>query len=486
MTPAGLLLAAFALMLPSPAAFAAPNIVVVLTDDQDSTSIAYMPKVHRLLAEEGITFSNSFVDYSLCAPSRASLLTGQAAHNHGIRSNSPGDTSAWESFWPKEGSALPVWLQKAGYRTALLGKYINGYGKKRKSERLSAAKAKGSQSLFGRWTASLFGGLREGSQPTGLDWVPEGWDLWYAFAGGVGYYSYSINENGAIRRFGESPQDYSTDVLKERALRFIKDQAGTGHPFFMLISTKAVHGKGQEGEDEHAAIPSPRYKNAFKDVALPVNPVPDHLLAAGRSSGLSDDTLERKYRATLETLQSVDDLVEAVVGELESADMLEDTVIVYTSDNGFLFGEHGRVGKRSLFEGSIRVPLIVRGPGIPVNTTRDQLVNNLDVVATVEELAGLRPALVPDGRSLRPLFGDAGSKWRSTLLLEKGSEFGLRTATRKYIRDNDGAEQLYDLVNDPQELKNKANDPGFAAERASLRATLDRLQSCVGSACWVP
>lgn len=487
MRPIGLLLATLVAMLVSSAAAAAPNIVVVLTDDQDSTSVAYMPKLHRLLAEEGITFSNSFVNYSLCAPSRASFLTGQAAHNHGIRSNAPGDKSAWEVFKAKEGDTLPVWLQSAGYRTALLGKYINGYGKKDKAERLSAIQSKNSESALARWTASLFNRITDGGQPTGLDWVPEGWDLWYAFNGGVGYYKYTINENGALKRFGEGPQDYSTDVLRERALRFIKDQAGSGHPFFMLISTKAVHGKDQEGEEEHAAIPSPRYKNAFKDAELSVDPVSVAQMAEGTGARSGTRALEDEYRATLEALQSVDDLVEAVVGELQSAGVLDDTVIVYTSDNGFLFGDHGRVGKRSLYEGSIRVPLVVRGPGIAKNATRDQLVNNLDVVATIEELAGVHPGLVPDGHSLNPLFADANAPWRSALLIEKGNnEFGVRTATQKYIKDKDGAELLFDLARDPQELKNEAGEADSAADLASLRLSLNRLQNCAGASCWIP
>jgi arylsulfatase A-like enzyme len=473
------------LLFASNAQAAPPNIVVILTDDQDQSSMAYMPKTEKLLAEEGITFRNSFVNFSLCAPSRVSLLTGQAAHNHGIHSNAPNGGSAWESFLPKEGSTLPVWLEGAGYHTAMVGKYINGYGKWTKLERVARAKEKQSQSAFGRWTASVLNHLTDSGQPTGLDWVPEGWDLWYAFAGTVSYYDYTINENGALRRFGAAPQDYSTDVLRDRAVRFIKDQAGSSDPFFMLIATKAVHGQGQEEED-HEAVPSPRYQGAFKDKVLPVNPVPDQPTSAGKHGGESEQMVERKYRAQLETLQSVDDLVEAVVAELKTTGALDDTLIVYTSDNGFLFGDHGRIGKRALFENSMRVPLIVRGPGIPVNAMRDQLVNNLDVVATIEDLSGVRPTLTADGRSLRPLFGDANAAWRSALLLEKGSDSGLRTPTRKYIRTANGSEELYDLVNDPQELHNKAASPASAGELASLRTTLDRLQTCTGESCWVP
>ena len=485
------LFCAYALLLCLTAsAMAAPNIVVVLTDDQEDTgSMAYMPKV-QALAEQGVTFKNSFVNFSLCSPSRASFLTGKAAHNTGIKANKPRKGGGWETFKRDEADTLPVWLKAAGYKTALIGKYENGYGK-------------GKPPRFGGvhyWAAAVDGWLGIGTPDKRL-WVPQGWDLWYAFTK-VRYYDYSINENGKLIDFGHEAADYSTDVLKDRAQRFIKDQAGSSEPFFMLIATKAPHGQGDEGERE-PAIPSPAYANAFADTKLPVTPAFDEEDMSDKPSGmaktprLSDaakDQLEQSYRAELQSLQSVDDLVGGVIESLKGANKLDNTIIIYTSDNGFVFGEHRLAGKNSVYEASIRVPLVVKGPGIPARETRSQLVNNLDVVATIEQAAGLTPSVSPDGRSLMPILADGAAPWRSAILIEGGNDVeppqqrfsAVRTATRKYARHGDGFEELYDLVADPFELDNKAKDPSYASDAAMLRSLDDRLKSCAGASCWVP
>jgi N-acetylglucosamine-6-sulfatase len=456
-----------------------------MTDDQEDTgSMAYMPKLQALLAEQGVTFNNSFVNVPLCAPSRASFLTGQASHNTGIKANSPLDGGGWEAFKEKEANALPVWLKKAGYKTALIGKYLNHYGQ---------------QSTLGAWLGWIGSILHIDFKRTDIgnprDWVPAGWDLWYAFTGtGVRYYDYSINENGTILNFGDRPSDYSTDVLKDRAVRFIKDEAATADPFFLLIATKTVHAQGER------AIPSPKYMQAFKDVPLPASPAFNEkdlrrkAVNAPRIHGEDRDDLEKSYRAELQSLQSVDDLVEAVVAALKSAGKLDNTVIIYTSDNGFLFGEHRLIGKSAAYEESIKVPLVMRGPGIPANATRGQLVNNLDVVATILDLAGAAPGFAADGRSLAPLFADANAPWRSALLIEspvnrfesaKHRYTGVRTATRKYVKYDGGFEELFDLGADPHELNNEAGNASYAADLAALRSMEDRLKSCAGPSCWV-
>ena len=159
-----------------------------------------------------------------------------------------------------------------------------------------------------------------------------------------------------------------------------------------------------------------------------------------------------------------------------------------------MFGEHRLAGKNSVYEPSIRVPLVVKGPGIPARETRSQLVNNLDVVATIEQAAGLTPSVSPDGRSLMPILADGAAPWRSAILVEGGNDVeppqrrftAVRTATRKYARYGDGFEELYDLVADPFELDNKAKDPSYASDAAMLRSLDDRLKSCAGASCWVP
>jgi N-acetylglucosamine-6-sulfatase len=480
--PATLLL----LLASATASHAAPNIVVIMTDDQEDTgSMAYMPKTHALLAEKGLTFTNSFVNLPLCAPSRASFLTGQSAHTTGIKANNPVDGGGWGGFKEEEENALPVWLKKAGYKTALLGKYLNRYGLESKFGSLLS------------WASSYlninFTGAQVGNSE---DWVPPGWDLWYAFTSvRPRYYDYAINENDAIRKFGTAPSDYSTDVLRDRAVRFIDQQRAAQDPFFMLIATKAVHSQGK------CAIPAPRHADAFKDVSIPSGSALDEG-KKGRTAdkeatihGESKDQLEACYRAELQSLQSVDDLVEAVVNALQRAGKLDDTVVVYTSDNGFLFGEHGMIGKAAAYEEAIKVPLVIRGPGIPEKEVRTELVNNLDVTATIADLAKASPGFELDGRSLVPLFADAKAPWRSAILIESpvsrlekpARRFtGIRTATRKYVKFDNGKEALFDLTADPRELKNVAANAGYAGDLVSLRSLNGRLKTCAGASCWVP
>ena len=471
-------------------AMAAPNIIVILTDDEEDTgSTSYLPNV-QALAAQGVTFKNSFVNFSLCSPSRSSFFTGQASHNDGIKSNKPEKGGGWDTFKQEEANDLPVWLKGAGYTTALIGKYENGYGAGKPPRLASAA----------YWSNALNGWFGIGA-PDKQHWVPPGWDLWYAFTK-VRYYNYTINENGKLLDFGHEPADYSTDVLKERAVRFIKDQAGSAQPFFMLIATKAPHGQGEEGQKE-PAIPAPAYASAFADLKLPKTPAYDEEDASdkpplvARSPRLNDalkTQIEESYRAELQSLRSVDDLVGSVEDALNTAGKLDNTVIVYTSDNGYAYGDHRLFGKNSVYEPSIKVPLVVKGPGIPRNETRDQLVNNLDVAATIQEAAGVKPGTAPDGRSLLPILHDAKAPWRSAILVEGGNGVtkadkryaAVRTGTRKYVRHDDGFEELYDLMADPYELDNKVKDPRYASDAAMLRDLHDRLKSCVGEGCWVP
>jgi N-acetylglucosamine-6-sulfatase len=304
-----------------------------------------MPKLHRLIAEQGITFDNSFVNLPLCAPSRASFLTGQAAHNHGIKANSPLDGGGWDTFKWKEAKALPVWLQTAGYETALIGKYINRYGKE--------STVGAWLSWAGRYLNIDFSGPNAG---TPREWVPPGWTLWYAFTGysRVKYYDYSINENGRIRSFGDEPADYSTDVLRERALRFIRERSASG-PFFLYIATKAAHVEGKR------AIPAPQYVSALSTISLPMGPASNEknvnrkALEPPRLTEEVKSDLEPSYHAELQSLLSVDDLVEDVVKALQDIGKFDNTVIIYTSDNGYLFGEHRLIGKSAPYEEAIRV-----------------------------------------------------------------------------------------------------------------------------------
>jgi N-acetylglucosamine-6-sulfatase len=476
---------------------AAPNFVVILTDDQDDTgSMAYMRKTLSLLGEHGVTFKNSFVNFSLCAPSRASFFTGQAAHNHGIKSDSLDEANKWNDFKQGgNGNALPVWLKAAGYRTAFIGKY---------------------HALIGEYHFA-----KSESPP---NQVPPGWDLWFAITGH--YFDYKINADGKTLSFDHQTNDYSTDVLKDRAVKFIGDQSGRTEPFFMLIATTAPHGDVEKG----VSTPAPRHAGLFSYLVLPKSPAFNEQDVSDKPRWVShlpelnttvEKRIEKRYKTEIESLQAVDDLVEAVHNALRDAGKLDDTIIIFTSDNGYMLGEHRLEGKIAVYEGSVRVPLLIRGPGIPENQTRVQLVNNLDVVATIEELAGVTPGRIPDGHSLTPLFTSGDAPWRSALLMEGGhgkspvvvsdswigtlEKFFLgrhgktakkmhdsprqfsavRTLTRKYVESGDGFEELYDLTTDPYEQENKADDPAYARDLAALRKTDKALKSCASKSCWV-
>jgi arylsulfatase A-like enzyme len=484
-------------------AIAAPNFVVVLTDDQEDTgSMAYMPKVRSLIAEQGITFTNSFVNMPACAPSRASLLTGQTAHNHGVKANSSAKAGGWWAFKSNEADALPVWLKAAGYKTALLGKYMNDYGRDIDDEQGNRRK----ESAAASWLTWLGSFLYPSPPPerkdngSGTPPVPAAWDLWYAFFPAPKYFNYGISENGRRIHFGDQPDDYSTDVLKNRAVKFIAEQAGAKAPFFMLIAPKTPHGAtGEKG----IPTPAPRHANLLADASPPQSPAfnekdvgdkPRWVRKIDSLDARAEERVKRSYRAELQSLQSVDDLVEAVVKALQDAGKLDETFVIFTSDNGFLYGDHRLIGKFVPYEGSIRVPLMMRGPGIPKDQTRDQLVNNLDVVATIEQLSGATPGIVPDGRSLVPLFADAHAPWRSAILVEGGHDrekpqqrfSAVRTATRKYVKYGDDFEELYDLNADPHELDNKVKHPAYASDAATLRTIQDKLKACAGPGCWIP
>jgi arylsulfatase A-like enzyme len=260
----------------------------------------------------------------------------------------------------------------------------------------------------------------------------------------------------------------------------------------MLVATKAAHAQGK------CAIPAPQDENAFKTVSFPFDIAAKKKGSASDSNsahGESKADFEKCYRAELQSLQSVDDLVVSTVDALQSSGKLDDTVIIYTSDNGFLFGQHGSMGKSAPYEEAIRVPLVMRGPGIPANQTRSQLVNNLDLVATIVELAGASPRVVLDGRSLKPLFADVNAPWRSAIAFESpsahfmspsGRYTGVRTVTRKYIKFENGKEKLYDLAADPHESKSRAGRKSYAGDLGELRSLNDKLRSCAGETCWVP
>ncbi len=462
-----------------------PNIVFILTDDLDYASAQKMPEIGALLREEGTSFENTFVSHPICCPSRATILTGLYDHNHDVRTNSPPD-GGFEKFRDEglEESTIAARLQEGGYQTAYFGKYLNGYGQ---------------------------------TDPTH---VPPGWDEWYGKVNEQQLYDYALNENGEEVSYGSEEEDFFTDILSEKATNFVERAAPEDQPFFAYVAPTAPHGP---------ATPAERHEGAFADEEAPrplsfneedVSDKPPPIRDAKPISEEEASNIDDYYRQRLESMLAVDEMVGALVEELEAAGELENTYIFFTSDNGWFSGEHRiHSGKNRAYEESARVPLFVRGPGIPAGSAVEDLAVNTDFAPTFAELAGI--SFPADGRSLAPLlYGEEPLSWRSAILLEKlpteegGEDAGkakgkakgksksktgagsvpksgvggspsfwaVRTATHKYVEYDNGERELYDLQNDPYELENvyESADPSLIED---LEARLERLKECSGDGC---
>ena len=455
-------------------AAARPNVLVIETDDQTLESMRVMANVNSLIGNRGVRFTNSFVNHSLCCPSRATFLTGQYEHNHGVIGNTPPD-GGFSRFNALHGEDnLAVWLQDAGYYTALVGKYLSLYA----------------------------------NNPA----VPSGWSEWYAAASSMQpeanafkAYNYTLNENGTEVRYGQNPSDFKQDVLTQKAVNFVNRRAPRAQPFFLWLTYTAPHFGGPDPNPQppsnckQAPKPAPRHANAFDSEPFPSRPSfneadvsdkPATIRSRPRLDAGEIATIRRRYRCELESLLSVDEGVRKLVDELRVRGELSNTLIAYTADNGFFHGEH-RVfqGKQRIYEESIRVPLQMRGPGIPQGVTVGALTINADLAPTIVEAAMATPGLVMDGRSLIPIAQNPSLAQGRRLLIEQPSfdeqpSFtAVRTARYKYAEHASGETELYDLQSDPFELRSRHDDPAYAEIKAQLAARLDQLEDCAGSSC---
>jgi len=440
-----------------------PNIVVVMTDDQTQDSVAVMDRVRAGVGERGATFSESFTHFPLCCPARVTFLTGQYSHNHGVIDND-GPEGGFQAFEDTE--SIAVWLEDAGYATALVGKYLNGYG---------------------------------ADDPI---YVPPGWTEWYAAPAETeqDVYDYSLNENGELVAYGRAPGDFKTDVITDLAVDFIDRRAPEDRPFFLFTSYTAVHKAGPDPSPRrprdchHTSKPAPRHARALPAAELPrppsfneadVSDKPRAIAQKPRLSEADERDLERIYRCRLRSLLSVDEGVARMIAHLRRAGELDETYFFFTSDGGFLHGEHrAQAGKVKVYEEAIRVPLIVRGPGIEPGSEVGTLVNTADLAPTIAGLAGAEPGLEPDGASLLDAIEDPDALGRRTLLIEStGGKVAVRTRRYLYgLRGNED-EELYDLRRDPYELRSLHDDPAYARVRATLAERLERLLQCAGESC---
>lgn len=446
-----------------------PNVVVVMTDDQNDSLIG-MGNVASRLAARGTTFRNSYVSLPLCCPSRATFLTGQYAHNTGVIYNfGPGGTGDDGYHRLNGADTLPVWLRRSGYATALVGKYLNGYG--------------------------IDDGIPE-PLPDARE-IPPGWTEWYGLTGGSDQfrYRYKLNENGRARFYGDGPTNYQTDVLASKAIGFVKRRAPKPKPFFLWFTPTAPHGEGGRlpGATRDPQ-PAPRHLGRFEGVQAPRTPNFDEADVSDKPAFVQDvdplnpeaiADIDVRYRGRVESLLSVDEAVGRIVSRLKKAGDLRRTYIVFTSDNGLQLGAHRLLFKEYLYEESLRVPLIIRGPRFPAGGVRDQLVANVDLAPTIARLAKARPEHTMDGRSLLPAASSPSAGAGRELLFENyfPPSFGIRRGDWVYIEHGTGETELYDLAADPFQLQSLHADPAYAGLRAELSARLAQLRSCAGGAC---
>lgn len=451
----------------------APNVVVIMTDDQTVEQMRVMTRTNALLRDQGTDFTNFVTSFPLCCPSRATFLTGQYAFNHGIVDNI-GENGGYYQLDNR--NTLAVWLQRAGFTTAFVGHYLYRYGTRDRTE------------------------------------VPPGWDRWFSTIdpSTFRYFGYTVNENGTLREYGRAPEDYQTDVMADRAVAEIEQLAQGDRPFFLNFWTLAPHVAEPEHSDEPdlEAVPAPRHAGTFDEEWWTVEQAPSFneedvsdkpifVRLNGRFLPVTQITVQAHYQRALESLLAVDEAVERIVDALERTGELENTVIMFTSDNGYLQGEHRfRDAKTLPYEEAIRVPLLIRGPGFPTGATAPQLTANIDLAPTILDLAGVEGSLVADGQSLLPLATDPSPPPDDrAVYLQNGPQAegaaiphweGVRVPGFTYVEYEQGGRELYDLTADPYQLDNVYDDPAYAEVQRELASLLVRLRGCSGEACREP
>lgn len=465
--PVVLILALLAVALVSNLSAAAkPNLILILTDDQDLSSLAFLPKTLELLGAQGMTFRNHFVPLSLCCPSRATLLTGLHAHNHRVYTNFPPD-GGFGRFVAlgHEEKTLATALHDAGYRTAMIGKYLNGYP--------------------------------EEDAPTH---IPPGWDVWVSPVKGSPYaaYRYTVNDNGTLVKHGSKAEDYMTDMLSKKATAFVRSAGG--QPFFLFLATYAPHKPATVAKRHQALYPGLQAPRTPSFDEADVRDKPARIRKLNRLEPEEIAAIDTLYRKQMLSLQAVDEAVAALVQALRDTGQLDNTFLVFTTDNGYHLGQHRlEPGKYTAYEPDIHVPLLMRGPGVPAGAEVAALTSAVDLVPTLAELAGATLPVEPDGRSLVPfLQGQAPASWRQAVLLEQfrypaaprddkaashpPGHMGLRTEAFKYVEYGTGEREVYDLRKDPDELLN-LRDQMLPAWLEQLSQRAKALRSCRGETC---
>jgi len=464
-----------------------PNFIVIMTDDQTVGDMAVMPRTRHLIGDAGVTFSRSYVSYPLCCPSRATFFTGQFAHNNGVRCLYRRCHGGYGFLNQKE--YLPVWLQRADYVTDHIGKFLNGYGNE--------------------WPAEH----------------PKGWSEWNGLIDHSTYrmWGYKIFEDDHAVTYGRPFQPkrnlYQTDVLRRKSVDFIHRRSRGERPYFLSVAFVAPHHESSfvQNRTGHLVRPAPRHRGRFKH--MPYEPKPPSYNEADVSDkpnflGRLNRKLTKKREAAIvermherrESLLAVDEAVEAIIDEVRRAGDLDNTYVLFTSDNGYMQGEHRvPLGKMLPYDPSTRVPLLIRGPGIPGGRTSKALVGNVDLAPTILQGTGARAeghaldglsmlpfARNPSRRSYRPLYHEVleGAKGRGenqegapNSQVKVPAWRAIRTTRWLYVDYKGRSSEMYDLHKDPDEMRSVAHDPAFRIKRNTLRRLLQDLSRCKGDDC---
>jgi arylsulfatase A-like enzyme len=418
-----------------------PNVLIIVTDDQRKGTLGVMPHTKRLFRRQGVTFPNAYVSTPLCCPSRTSILTGQYAHNHGVRTNMQATSLDTNSI-------VPRYLADAGYENAIFGKFLNAWP---------------------------------------LGWDPPHFDQW-AVSRKFPYYGGQWSVDGQIG----SESTYSTRFIADKGAKFIQqmDRTDDLKPWMLILGVAAPHGPAIP-EKKYADAPVPGWSG---NPAVFERDRSDKIPGIRRrGTGSFPDRVERRT-AQLRTLLSVDDLVKKIFRTLEETGEARDTIAFFISDNGYSLGEHGLGGKTSPYSASVQIPLMVRWPGQITPGTDPRFAMNIDVAPTIMDAADLRidPGRPMDGRSLLN-----GSARRSILLeyfhynlFDSPSWASLRTRRYQYIEYYDEEDriifrELYLLKKDPWQLNNVlyGGDRPHKPKVSLLHRKLTEQRTCVGSNC---
>jgi len=439
---------------PSAAPDSRPNLVFVLTDDMRDDDLDHMPITRALLADQGMEFTDAISPHPLCCPARAQLATGQYAQNNGVQHNR-GVHGGFQALDPTEEAS--VWFRDAGYRTGFVGKFLNGYGPR--------------------------------------DVRPDGWTRWDALTRGVyDYVDFSMTGDGEPRRYTGS---YITSVIEDHANQAVRDFAESGDPFVLYAWHLAPHYRITPEGGRSLPLAAPQDRDSFLDErpssfdspAFNEADVSDQPAYLRHLSPASPDEVRAENTARLQSLQAVDRAVGSLVETLDEEGVLDNTYIVFSSDNGYSLGEHRFVGKDVLTDEALQIPLLVRGPGIAPGSTSDLPVTLVDLPVTFASLTGVSPQWQVDGTSLAPTLRGEEQAFRDTTLIQTGRTLGdgwshRGVRTDRYLYGTDGADGfLYDHLLDPEEQVNLVADPAYDAVRAALELRRTELVTCAGWTC---